>query len=52
MIVYPGQGNFAQPTEGVPGELTRSTLHELAEAVTDPFLNSWKDYATARGNRG
>ena len=44
VIVYPGQGNLLQPTEGVQGQLTRSTSHELAESVTDPFLDSWKDY--------
>ena len=44
VVVYPGQGNLLQPTEGVAGQITRSTSHELAEAATDPFLDSWKDY--------
>ena len=50
VVAYPGQGNLLQPTEGVQGEITRSTSHELAESVTDPFLDSWKDYNAGTEN--
>ncbi len=46
VIPYPGQGNVLHATEGVQGQLTRDTSHELAESATDPFLDAWKDYQT------
>jgi hypothetical protein len=47
VLPSPGWPNYS--SLGFPsdfGELTSTASHEIAEAVTDPTLNTWKDWST------
>ncbi len=58
VIPYPGGSNPQEPGLDAFGSLTQTTTHELAEAVTDPYVNAqgnpsgWDDYNFTPGDPG
>ena len=58
MIAYPGGPNPQAPGLDTFQSLTETTSHELAEAVTDPYVNAqgnpsgWDDYSFTPGDAG